>query len=269
MKVWLRFLLLGVLSLVLFMAATLPAEWAGKQLEDRVSGLAFYGAEGTFWRGEASAIRYNSQLIRDVKWRVSPFSLLIGRLKLSFHGELRDGRVGGLFIRPLLGSDQPITLRNFYLKQPATHLAALFIPADFPTEARGLIDLNFNEFQIQANGTLSKADGALFWNEAAIEQNRELISLGDFSMQFITKKNEVHLLLRDGGGALKTELDAKQVVSTGDFSITGTLGYREGANRLIVMLLSAQFNLRGEKEKQIHLEGNIKNPSVLLEQMGE
>lgn len=269
MKNWVRYLLFGLVVLLLFVVATVPAEWVAAQAEKRVDDLVVFGAQGTLWSGQAEAVAFDAQVLRNPQWQVAPWSLLLGRVKVSFHGRLDDGQVGGVLIRSLFGSGQPLSLRDFYLQQPAAQLAGLFVPAESLPEVHGKLDISFNDLQMQANGILSRADGTLLWSEAAVEQNREKIVLGDFSLQLITVQDQIEMSLRDAGGPLKTELNATQQIATGDLAINGTLGYREGANRLIVMLMSAQLNLRGDKEKPISLQGNIKSLAGLWEQVGQ
>jgi hypothetical protein len=45
------------------------------------------------------------------------------------------------------------------------------------------------------------------------------------------------------------------------------MGYRPDANRMIIMMMSAQLGLRGANEKNFNLQGNMRNLPKLMEDL--
>lgn len=269
MKKWIYYFLLGLVACLMFTIATMPATWVADQIEERIPKVKLYGVQGTLWSGEAEGLVYNDRIFQTAKWRLFALPLLVGRLQFGFSAQLTKGEFEGTITRSLFRSNREILMRDFRLNLPAQEMALLFFPPDEQREIHGDVAIAFNELQVQPNGILSQADGTVFWRDAAIEQNREMIDLGTFTLQFTTTGTQVNLSLFDSGGPLITELEAGQETDSGDLTVLGKLGYREDAKPLIVMLLSAQLNLQGNKEKEIRLQGNIKNPAGLLEQLRE
>lgn len=269
MKKWIRYFLLGLVAFVIFSLATMPATWVADQIEERIPEAKIYGVQGTLWSGDAEGLVYSDRVFRPVKWRLFALPLLMGRLQFGFTAQLEKGEFEGTLTRSLFRSSQPVLLQDFRLNLPAQEMALLFFPPDEQREIHGQIDIAFNELQVQSNGILTRADGTIFWRDAAIEQNRETIDLGTFTLQFTTTGTQVNVSLLDSGGPMITELEAGQQVDSGDLVVLGKLGYRPDAKPLIIMLLSAQLNLQGEKEKEIRLQGNIKSLAGLLEQLRE
>jgi len=89
--------LLGVAAYVVFLAVNLPAAWLGTALE-RASGgkLALAEPVGTAWKGRgALALRAAGGYRRllELDWRLSPATLLVGRLGLTLSGTAPDARL--------------------------------------------------------------------------------------------------------------------------------------------------------------------------------
>ena len=123
MNKWL-IVLVCALSVTLGVAALLPARlvwaWVGADVRTAVPELELRALAGSVWRGSArAALRPHPPV--DWQWRLSPWSLLIGRLAADF-----EGAGPGL---SLTGSAWASATRKASLTLPAAQIHADFINA--------------------------------------------------------------------------------------------------------------------------------------------
>jgi general secretion pathway protein N len=84
-------LALGVGAYIAFTLAALPAgavlRWVAPP------GVTFQGVEGTLWSGSAASGAAGGFTVQNVRWRVRPWSLFLGRVAGSVEASLPDGFV--------------------------------------------------------------------------------------------------------------------------------------------------------------------------------
>jgi general secretion pathway protein N len=148
-------IILGVLALLLFVAATLPATLLTGPLER--SGISAAAVGGTVWSGRAQGLYSRGSTIGDLEWSLRPTALLRGALagharlsgaggnietqfEQSFSGLLKLEAARGDLSLAMLGSLVPGLSRN-WSGQVSADLAELVIDGDWPVSARGTVDV--------------------------------------------------------------------------------------------------------------------------------
>ena len=113
-----RLLAAGIAAFLVFLVAQAPARLGPALLED--NGLRASGVSGTLWRGRAQSAVLGQLAISDLRWRLSPLPLLLGRAALDIEAGLTDGFVNGRVEISLGG----LVLRDFRLSSTLDALAA-------------------------------------------------------------------------------------------------------------------------------------------------
>jgi general secretion pathway protein N len=113
-----RLLAAGTAAFLVFLAAQAPARLGPALLEG--NGLRASGISGTLWHGRAQSALLGQLAISDLRWRMSPLPLLLGRAALDIEGRLTDGFVNGRVEIGLRG----LLLRDFRLSSTLDVLGA-------------------------------------------------------------------------------------------------------------------------------------------------
>ena len=82
-------LALGVGAYLAFTLATVPAGTVVRWFAPPVAKLS--GIQGTLWSGAAASADVNGLMLQDLRWRLHPGPLLLGRLSASVEARLADG----------------------------------------------------------------------------------------------------------------------------------------------------------------------------------
>ena len=147
---------LGVAAVLGFAAATLPASVLGKLAERH--GVRAASWTGTVWSGAADGVVGNGAFLGAVRWTLSPWSLLGGRL--AGHAELAppDGtangdfalRTGGRAELANVNADVPLAWLNTLTKtkfrgwdgRVSAKLASLVLADGWPVAAQGSVAID-------------------------------------------------------------------------------------------------------------------------------
>ena len=134
--------LLGVLALLAFTLATLPAGVTAGPL--RKAGIEAVGFGGSVWSGRASGLSWRGAPVGDAEWNLRPLALLAGRA--AGHARLTrpDGSLATDFDAALTG--QVVRLRNLGFVLPITALDAF--PLGMPKGWQGQVTGQFAAIDI-------------------------------------------------------------------------------------------------------------------------
>jgi general secretion pathway protein N len=134
---------LGVVALLLFAVATLPASVAGGVLGR--AGMAAVSYDGSVWNGSATGASWQGATLGDLQWTLEPLRLLRGRL--GGHARLTrpDGSLDSDFDVALSGAD--LRLSAITLAWPIEALGAL--PLGMPKGWRGRVNGTLDEVVVQ------------------------------------------------------------------------------------------------------------------------
>jgi hypothetical protein len=222
--------LLGLLALVVFLLATLPAGVVVGRLERH--GITADAAGGTIWSGRVQGLAARGIHIGDLQWSLHPLDLLRGRLAGHALMVATDGRIEMDFARAWSG---PLELQGARAELSLASLAALGVPAARNWRGRIAADLpNLTlerDWPVAAVGTIDVIDLT-----SAPPRNT---SLGDFRLTFPESPTASEDLTgtvtqTDGPLFLDGELTLRRDRS---FSLQGRLAPRGAPSRDLALVL--------------------------------
>ncbi|HEX6999082.1 MAG TPA: type II secretion system protein N [Gammaproteobacteria bacterium] len=191
---------LGVGAYLAFTLARFPADAAYRWF--LADTIALAGIEGTVWSGSAELGAAGGLALRDVRWQVDSWPLLIGRVAGRFQAGLADGFVSSRFS----ASPSAVVLEEVQL---STSLAAL---ADVVPVAgtAGLVSATLDELRLE-DGWPVRAVGTV--RVAQLEtapflptgRASKMIALGDYEAVFkeTAEPGVLAADIRDTGGPLE------------------------------------------------------------------
>lgn len=199
MKLW-HWLAVGVGAYLAFTLSAFPAATAYAWFAPR--GVELAGIEGTFWSGRAAGGAVADLPLHDVRWRVSAWQLLLGRVAADLRAQLDDGFV----------SARVKATRN------RVQLSDVRASASLPTlrnvlplaGVRGAASLTLSALDIDlAKGWPTKAVGEL--KVAQLETppllpsgpRGKLVPLGDYAVRFVDGTAGINATFNDTGGPLE------------------------------------------------------------------
>ena len=167
--------LLGLLFLILLVTA--PARLVGFMLPGQVVHLQGYS--GSLWRGSAAttllALDNGWLQLGQLRWSLSPLSLLILSPRLQFESEWGQQRAtGDLSFSP--GG----ALR---IRDASANFSASLIQQFVPVQLSGSLELLLQDLQVDQGWPMA-GEGRLVWRRALWRGNRGSQPLGDYALEF-------------------------------------------------------------------------------------
>ncbi|HFE39424.1 MAG TPA: type II secretion system protein N [Gammaproteobacteria bacterium] len=261
MKSWIKYLLLGVLSYLLFLIVQLPANKAYYFLEDLLEEknipVELFDLKGTAWHGSAGTLIYEGNRFESVAWEFHPLDLLKAKASISVRLKSKELSLKGMLSKNLSGD---VELQNVQANVSATALLKLLkIPA---VKLKGTFLLNLA--QMQSSGkTLKYVQGRLLWSDAESQFPQKLI-LGDVFADVSTLDDGViKVKLGDGGGPLELRGDVT-LSPDGKYDVKGYFSARAGRQSILGRSLGfiGRYNAKGKAE--FNRTGNISEFGFLL-----
>ena len=198
---------LGLVALLLFVLATLPAGIASGRLEK--IGVRATAYTGSIWNGGAQGVTWREAPIGDLTWSLSPFALLGG--KATGHAVLTriDGRLETDFSASF-GGDARLAATTFDLPVAAMSLLPLGMPKGWQGHASG----RFEEIVVTA-GWPTTIRGTLDMDDLVAPPPRNA-NVGGFHVVFPHPAPQ-------GVASLPDHLSALVTDKQGPFSVEGAL----------------------------------------------
>jgi len=250
--------LIGLISYLVFLVATLPAAHAWSWINSRVPAQAF-GLTGTVWSGTAAVVQSGPRRFEAVHWNLKPISLVLGRLGVDLRSRLPgDGRVEGDL---RLGRDR-LDGQNVRLDMPMAELLR-WAGARLAVGVDGRMDALLRSLALD-QGRLTSADGVLNWHQAAIRLGSRAVPLGEVALRLEPAENGVVGKLTNQGGALQLA-GTLRLNPDGKFTIDGTAratGQAEDETRQALSLLGIPAD---GSPLQIKLAGSLDQGGVKLQ----
>lgn len=222
-KGWLRYVALGIVAYLVFLAATLPANQAYGLLAPRLAPVALYGVEGTVWSGRAATVMVRGVRLESVAWNLELLPLLRGRIqaRLTFR---MGGETGSVHVGRMLSG--ALYLGELNTRLPMTQIAPL-LPLR-PLSVGGILDVKLRELTLGAKG-IEKVLGTVDWREGAVLAPQQ-VTLGDFSVTFAETKQGVEARIRDSGNGPLEANGTLRLGQDGSYEFTGALAPRDSAS---------------------------------------
>ncbi len=157
-----RLALVGLLALLGFAVATLPASLAGRLFQR--AGLTVAGFSGTIWSGVAGGVQWQGASLGEIRWRFRPLALLRARAAAEVSMSRRDGSVSAEAASALDGS---LDLSNVHLDLPIEFFAE--IPTGMARGWHGRVSGAFTQLRIVSGWPVAAA-GTLHLSNVVMPQ---------------------------------------------------------------------------------------------------
>ncbi len=192
-----RYLLLGLLAYLVFLAQQMPASLALSWLQSRFGDtFVAYGVSGTLWQGRIQRLDVAGRSLRDVDWRWLPGEALLGRIGVALYARVDDGYVQAELLR---GLDGDLLLRDVDGRLGMPKLLRLVrVPG---LKLGGELLLHLERLELDDDGRPVAARGRLAWLQA-VTLFPQRLSLGDLQAVLSETDQGLRAQLSDAGGPL-------------------------------------------------------------------
>jgi hypothetical protein len=203
-----RYLVLGLLVYIVALLVNLPADrvyayWKSSEHSNR--GFALSGIGGSIWSGHADVAVLKGYRLERVEWSLRPWSLLLGRVGLSWRFQFPDSqeKIENGYGQGVtsLGMGGSIVFSSLQAQLPAAIVGSLTKMAAL--QPSGSVDLDLQD--VDWNGErLVSAGGKVVWRAAGVNLLKQM-SFGDLTLKVETSGDEIKGVLADSGGPLSAE----------------------------------------------------------------
>lgn len=225
-----RYLILGLMVYIIVLVWNFPADrayayWKNSELSQNQASrqISLAGISGSVWSGKANLGIIKGQSLENIEWTLRPWSLLLGKVGLSWYFRLPDSTGNQGYGRGItsLGLDGSTEFSELELNLPLIEAAKLAgMSALRPV---GSVSLNLQDVEWDGENLVS-AEGRIVWNGAGISLVRP-VSLGDLAMDLETEGDKINGVISDSGGPLSIE-GVLSLKPDGSYQVNGTLGAR-------------------------------------------
>jgi general secretion pathway protein N len=198
-KLW-HWLAVGVGAYFAFTLSSFPAATAYRWFAP--AGVRLAGIEGTLWSGRAAGGAVDELALHDVRWRVSAWQLLLGRIAADLRAQLDDGFVTAqvkatrrrVQLSDVRASTSLPTLRNVLPLAGMSGAASLRLST---------VDLDVAKaWPTKIVGELTLAQLETVPLISAGPRGR-LVPLGNFIVRFVDGAGGINATINDTGGPLE------------------------------------------------------------------
>ena len=245
-------LALGAGAYIAFTLAALPAGavlrwWAPP-------GVGFQGVEGTVWSGGAASVATDGFSLQNLRWRVRPWSLFLGRVAANVEASIPDGFVS---------TDVVLTPSRVRLTGLRGGTSVPSLVGVLPVRGvRGQASVAFDSLELE-DGWPSSAVGEL--KLVGLETTplipngtSQLLALGDYTVTFVpAEERKLEARFVDNGGPLEVmgtlALDAERA-----YTLDALIKARAGADQALVQgleIMTADPDTEGRR--RLTLTGSL------------
>lgn len=243
---------LGVGAYVAFALAKFPAPVAVQWFVP--GNVSVSGIQGTLWSGSASAMSVDGFALRDVRWRVRPLQLLLGRVDAALEARLPEGFISSDVVASpssirfenlrggaSLPSLTPVLPVRGMRGQASLELESLEIEGDWPTRVVGELRVTGLEVApLVSNG------------------RQQLVALGDYTVTFAdAPPRELAARFVDNGGPLEVG-GTVTVDASRSYTLDALIEARAGADEQLVQglaIMTAEPDAEGRR--RLTLTGSL------------
>ena len=218
------YIMLALVSYLVFVAMTFPAQRALSMALKETQGVFVGNVSGTVWDGRISHLQVAGQDFHRVKWELELLPMMWGQLALNFSFD-GEGRAGTGVLG--LNSDGSITLESLKARVPVAEIDQYLNLA--PIKFGGMADLQFEHLAILGN-RITAADGVLLWQQSGTTAPTSM-QLGDLSATLSTGEDGIiQGVIKDEGENGPLELEGiVKLQPDGKYELRGKLRARDSA----------------------------------------
>jgi general secretion pathway protein N len=220
MKPW-KWVVLAIFTYLILLIAYLPAVHIVKfiQTNNPALPLTIGKIEGTLWTGKVDKIIAQGIVINNLKWELSPWSLLMGKASLDLNGgKIRESEQAYIKgnISTSLFNLQNMSAQQLRLFLPARSVMAQ-VPLPVPVTADGRFRVEINEFEF--NKACVKLVGRGSWLNGSVSGPSGVIDFGNFDANLVCEDEQFAIQIQPDN---MLNLDAKVLLSVaGKYKIDG------------------------------------------------
>jgi general secretion pathway protein N len=221
-----KYVLLGVVMYVIFVAGTLPAPLVYSHwLQSRLGSWTLYGVQGTVWEGRAALVKSGNLQLENLRWDLHPLSLLWGRLEVALQFKYAAAPGAMVLGRSFAGTWHA---DDVALELPAAQLTPLLrLPG---AELGGKLAVRLSALTVK-QGRVTAAAGSVAWEKAAVRKP-VAVDLGTFAIDLKTTAEGVSGALLDHGGAVQAQ-GLLKLNADGRYQFTATFASRDPKQSLV------------------------------------
>jgi general secretion pathway protein N len=220
MKPW-KWIILGISTYVILVIAYIPAAHVVSYVQNSNPKLPLVigQIEGTLWTGKVDKIITQGIVMNNLRWELSPWSLLIGKASIDLNG----GKIRESEQAYVKGN---ISVSLFNLQNLSAHELTLFLPArsvmaqvplPVPVAADGRFRVDIEEFEF--NNACVSLIGKGSWLKGTVSGPSGVIDFGNFDANLACEEEQFAIQIQP---ANKLNLDAKVLLSVaGKYKING------------------------------------------------
>jgi general secretion pathway protein N len=220
MKPW-KWVVLAISTYVILVIAYIPASHVVSYVQNSNPKLpvAIGQIEGTLWTGKVDKIITQGIVMNNLRWELSPWSLLLGKASIDLNG----GKIRESEQAYVKGN---ISVSLFNLQNISAHKLTLFLPArsvmaqvplPVPVTADGRFRVNVEEFEF--NNVCVSLIGKGSWLKGTVSGPSGVIDFGNFDANLACEEEQFAIQIQP---ANKLNLDAKVLLSVaGKYKING------------------------------------------------
>ena len=202
MNPWWRSVLLGAVAYLLFLVMTAPAAKVLPLFQSQLQHVQVAGIEGSLWSGKAAQVDVSALRLQDVKWRLRPFALFVGRAVFKINGHLQAQRIrakaGSTFLgTPYLSDVKGSIAANELLRLLGIHQLQL----------GGQLDFDIDDVEWVESG-LPAMTGSVSWSPAQLISPLNL-AFGKAQLETQIESTVTRGKLNASGGALLVQADVE------------------------------------------------------------
>lgn len=178
---------LAVIVYLVALLALFPARFA-LQFAPLPENVQLGGVSGSIWHGYIDALRVDNYMLRDIQWRLTPWALLTGQLRVNVTINDHADNI-------VVGSAKAHIRRHqlaLYDVQADARLTDLlmFSPQPVPVQMRGQVELAISRF-IYGQPLCRELAGNLYLRNAAMQVGNNWESLGSFDTSLSCSEGQV------------------------------------------------------------------------------
>ena len=263
-----RFLVLGLLTYIIFLVLTFPAErayayWKSSDISSSTASrnFALTGISGSVWSGKANAAVIQNTRLDNIEWTLRPWTLLLGQVGLGWRFQLPDSQGSkqasyGQGVTAL-GLDGSVDFSSLEAQVPASIVASMAkMKALQPS---GTLSLNLQD--VEWNGqSLVSAEGRVVWRAAGVNLFTP-VSLGDLTLTLETNDVEIKGVIADSGGPLSAE-GLFTLEEDGKYQFNGAFSAR-GDSKELKNALRSMGRPGADGKVKISYSGNLAKLGIL------
>lgn len=220
MKPW-KWVMLAITTYLILIIAYLPAAHVMSYVQTNNPKLtvAIGEVEGTLWTGKVDKIISQGIVMNNLRWELSPWSLLLGKASIDLNGgkirESEQAYVKGNISASLFNL-QNISARELKLFLPARSVMAQ-LPLPVPVTADGRFRVDIEKFEF--NSACVDLIGQGSWLNGTVSGPSGVINFGNFDANLACEGGQFVIQIQPEN---KLNLDAKVVLSLdGQYKING------------------------------------------------